>query len=76
MDEVGVGMTPGEGHNNLAAALWNVDYLLHCMSIEATTVHIQHIVAPGFNMGEPVKSMWGPPLVRPNLHGMVFAGLQ
>ncbi|KAF7192181.1 Beta-glucuronidase [Pseudocercospora fuligena] len=73
MDEVGVSMTPGEGHNNLATALWNADYLLHCMSIDVTRVHMQQIVAPGFNMWEPVKSIWGPPLVRPNFYGMVFA---
>lgn len=73
MDEVGTSMKAGEGHNNLGTALWLADYLLHNMAIGMTRVHYQQIVAPGFNLWQPVKSKWTAPLVRPTYYAMPFA---
>lgn len=39
MDEVGANMLQTEGYNNLATALWGVDWQLHCMSIGVNRVN-------------------------------------
>lgn len=73
MDEVGVSMLQGEGHNNIATALWIADYMLHNMAISVSRVHYQQIVQPGFNLWQPVKDKNGDPKVRANYYGYVFA---
>lgn len=70
MDEIGANMWQRTGHNNLATALWGVDYQLYCMAIGVTRVNWQQIVIPGFNMWQPVYSKWGPPLVRANYYSL------
>lgn len=74
MDEVGASMDTTGNFNNLATSLWHVDYFLYCMSIGVDRIHMQQIVAPGFNMWEPVQSRWGPPLVRANYYSQPFIG--
>lgn len=74
MDEVGASMDLTGIYNNLATALWHVDYFLYCMSIGVDRIHMQQIVAPGFNMWEPVVSRWGPAVVRANYYSQPFVG--
>ena len=53
LDEVAVSMGYGTGKppaqlaNNLASAIWNVDFQLHSMAINVTRVNLQQILAAG-----------------------------
>jgi hypothetical protein len=72
MSEVGAFTDLSINYNNLATALWHVDYFLHCMTIGVDRVHMQQIVHPGFNMWQPVASKWGPAKVQPNYYSQPF----
>jgi hypothetical protein len=73
MSEVGTFMDlSNTAHNNLATALWHVDYFLHCMAIGVDRIHMQQIVHPGFNLWQPVESKWGPAKVQANYYSQPF----
>jgi hypothetical protein len=58
--------------NNLATALWAMDFQLQAMSIGVDRVNLQSILSPGFCLWEPVNSTWGPPTVRANYYSHPF----
>ncbi|SMR55723.1 unnamed protein product [Zymoseptoria tritici ST99CH_1E4] len=74
MSEVGAFQsTSVQNFNNLATALWHVDYFLHCMAIGVDRIHMQQIVAPGFNLWTPTASKWGSQArVQPNYYSQPF----
>lgn len=58
--------------NNLATAIWNVDYQLRAMVIGVDRVNNQQIVYPGYQMWNPVECGSGPITVRPNYYSQPF----
>ena len=70
LSEVGntLGSMDTHQRNNLATALWNVDFQMHAMAINVARVNMQQIVYPGYQMWEPVPNEYTHPLVRPNYY--------
>ncbi|KAI1379483.1 hypothetical protein F4677DRAFT_453065 [Hypoxylon crocopeplum] len=67
-----VGSGGGELGNNLATALWAVDFQLYCMTVNVTRINWQQILASSLNMWRGVESKAGPARVSPNFYSQPF----